>query len=140
MDAGPVKVTVFLIVAPLGRGAESVADRPGFRPAADPAPQLLIVGGAWPASSAPRSTAVVRDYWVLLALVATTLTALAGSLFPQTFAYARQVLERDDPDRARARHQRLRTVFSLAWVAGPPLAAFLLGGRRLRLGLRRRRR
>ena len=32
----------------------------------------------------------------------------------------------------------LRTVFSLAWVAGPPLAAFLLAGRRIPLGLRRR--
>jgi SET family sugar efflux transporter-like MFS transporter len=70
-------------------------------------------------------TAVVRDYWVLLAL-AVTAYALAGSLFPQSFAYARQVLERDDPDRAALGISGLRTVFSLAWVAGPPLAAFLL--------------
>ena len=70
-------------------------------------------------------TAVVRDYWVLLGLTATAV-ALAASLFPQTFAYARQVLTRDDPDRAAMGISTLRTVFSIAWVAGPPLAAVLL--------------
>jgi SET family sugar efflux transporter-like MFS transporter len=70
-------------------------------------------------------TAVVRDYWVLLGLTATAV-ALATSLFPQTFAYARQVLSRDDPDRAAMGISVLRTVFSIAWVAGPPLASLLL--------------
>jgi SET family sugar efflux transporter-like MFS transporter len=68
---------------------------------------------------------VVRDYWVLLGL-AVTAFALAGSLFPQTFAYARQVLQQHDPGRAAMGISSLRTVFSIAWVAGPPLAAALL--------------
>jgi SET family sugar efflux transporter-like MFS transporter len=55
-----------------------------------------------------------------------TATALAGALFPQTFAYARQVLARDSPGQAAMGVSTLRTVFSVAWVAGPPLAAFLL--------------
>jgi SET family sugar efflux transporter-like MFS transporter len=68
---------------------------------------------------------VLRDYWVLLGL-AVTVTAVAGSLFPQTFAYAREVLQRDDPARAALGISTLRTVFSVSWVAGPPLAALLL--------------
>ena len=63
--------------------------------------------------------------------------ALAGSLFPQSFAYARQVLQRDDPKHAAMGISTLRTVFSLAWVAGPPLAALLLeaGGFRYLYGV-----
>jgi SET family sugar efflux transporter-like MFS transporter len=78
----------------------------------------------------------VRDYWVLLGLTATA-TALAGSMFPQTFAYARQVLLRDEPTRAAFGMSALRTVFSLAWVGGPPLAAVLLqlGGFRYVYGM-----
>ena len=44
-------------------------------------------------------TAVLRDYWAVLA-VTMTLTAVAGSLFPQSFAYARQVLQQNDASRA----------------------------------------
>ena len=64
---------------------------------------------------------------------------MAVSLFPQSFAYARQVLQRDDPGRAAMGISTLRTVFSLAWVAGPPLAAVLLETGGFRLPLRRGR-
>ncbi|GAA3344046.1 MFS transporter [Amorphoplanes nipponensis] len=123
VDAGPVKVTFFLIVAPLAGVLGSLligrlSDRGPIR-------RRLLIGGAVAGLIGTGLTAVVRDYWVLLAL-AVTAFALAGSLFPQSFAYARQVLERDDPARAPLGISALRTVFSLAWVAGPPLAAFLL--------------
>lgn len=121
--AGPVKITFFLVVAPLAGVLGSVligrlSDRWPIR-------RRLLIGGAVAGLIGTGLSAVVRDYWVLLALAITAL-ALAGSLFPQSFAYARQVLERDDPARAALGISALRTVFSLAWVAGPPLAAFLL--------------
>lgn len=67
---------------------------------------------------------MLTEYWVLFALTV-TVVALAGPLFPQTFAYARQVLTRGGASAAMG-ISTLRTVFSLAWVAGPPLAAVLL--------------
>ena len=123
VGAGPLRITAFLIAAPLSAvlGASLVgrlSDRHPIR-------RALMVGAAVAGAIGTGLTAVVRDYWVLLG-VAVTAFALAGSLFPQAFAYARQVLERDDPGRAAMGISGLRTVFSLAWVAGPPLAAVLL--------------
>ncbi|RSM45880.1 MFS transporter [Actinoplanes sp. ATCC 53533] len=121
--AGPAKITFFLIATPLAGVLGSVlisriSDRWPIR-------RRLLIGGALAGLLGAGLTAIARDYWVLLALTVTTF-ALAASLFPQAFAYARQVLERDDPARAALGISALRTVFSLAWVAGPPLAAFLL--------------
>ena len=123
VDVGPLKITFFLIAAPLAGvlGSLSVARLSDRRPIR----RRLLIGGAVAGLIGTGLTAFVRDYWVLLAL-AVTAYALAGSLFPQSFAYARQVLERDNPARAALGISGLRTVFSLAWVAGPPLAAFLL--------------
>src|SRR5262249_53076935 len=70
------------------------------------------------------ATAFVRDYWVLLALTV-TVTALSGSLFPQSFAYAREVLQQRGSKRAAMAISTLRMLFSVAWVAGPPAAGFL---------------
>jgi SET family sugar efflux transporter-like MFS transporter len=124
VDAGPIEITVFLIVAPLaGVLASSLIGRLSDR---RPIRRRLLIGGAVAGLIGTGVTSVVRDYWVLLAL-AVTAFAVAGSLFPQSFAYARQVLERDDPARAPIGISALRTVFSLAWVGGPPLAALLLG-------------
>ncbi|MDT4994563.1 MAG: transporter, family, sugar efflux transporter [Actinoplanes sp.] len=123
VHAGPVKVTVFLVAAPLAGVTLSTAlarfsDRRAIR-------RRLLIAAATAGMIGTSVTAFVRDYWILLAL-AVTATALAGSLFPQTFAYARQVLTRDSPGRAAMGISSLRTVFSLAWVAGPPFAAVLL--------------
>jgi SET family sugar efflux transporter-like MFS transporter len=76
---------------------------------------------------------VVRNYWLLL-LVVCTLTATASALLAQGFAYARDVLAGDPA--APLMTSALRTCFSLAWVAGPPLASLLLdsGGFRLLYG------
>ncbi|WP_239160834.1 sugar efflux transporter [Virgisporangium ochraceum] len=123
VDAGPVRTTVFLVASPVAGVAVAwaigrVSDRWPVRR------QLLIVASVAGVVST-ASTAVVRDYWVLLT-VAVTAWAVAGSLFPQTFAFARQVLDRGDPKRAALGISALRTVFSVAFVAGPPLAAVLL--------------
>jgi SET family sugar efflux transporter-like MFS transporter len=122
VHAGPFRVTVFLIVAPLAGVLTStligrLSDRWPIR-------RALLIGASMAGVIGMVTTAFVRDYWVLLA-VAVTATALAGALFPQMFAYARQLLTGDGHGRAAMGINALRTVFSLAWVAGPPLAAFL---------------
>jgi SET family sugar efflux transporter-like MFS transporter len=123
VHAGPVKVTVFLVAAPLaGVFASSLIGRLSDRWAIR---RPLLIGTSVAGVLGSGLTAFVRDYWILLAL-AVTATALAGALFPQSFAYARQVLARDSPGQAAMGVSTLRTVFSVAWVAGPPLAAFLL--------------
>ena len=123
VHAGPVRITFFLIVAPLSGVLVSVligrlSDRRPIR-------RTLLIGCAAGGLVGTGLAAFVRDYWLLLFL-AVTAFALATSLFPQSFAYARQVLQRHDPDRAAIGISGLRTVFSLAWVAGPPLAGLLL--------------
>ena len=121
--AGPVKVAIFLVAAPLsgvlvGTLVGRLSDRRPIR-------RMLLIVAALSGAVGMAVTAFVRQYWIVLA-VTVTVTALAGSTFPQTFAYARQVLQRDDPARAAMGISAMRTVFSVAWVAGPPLAAVLL--------------
>ena len=123
VHAGPVRVTVFLVVAPLsGVLASTLIGRLSDR---RPIRRALLIGAALIGLAGCALIAVVRDYWILLGLAVTAI-ALAGTMFPQAFAYARQVTQRDDPGRATMAISSLRTVFSIAWVVGPPLAAFLL--------------
>lgn len=122
--AGPLKVTFFLVAGPVAGVAASwaigrVSDRRPMR-------RRLLIIAALAGVVGCGLAAVIRDYWVLLA-VTVTFVAIAGALFPQTFAYAREVLQRDDPGRAALGISALRTVFSLAYVGGPPIAALLLG-------------
>ncbi|MFI5936002.1 sugar efflux transporter [Actinoplanes sp. NPDC051494] len=123
VDAGPLQVTFFLVAAPLAAVLSStligrLSDRRPIR-------RLLLVTAGVSGMVGTGFAAVVRDYWILLGLTVTAI-AVAGSLFPQSFAYARQVLQRDAPEKAALGISGLRTVFSLAWVAGPALAAYLL--------------
>jgi MFS transporter, SET family, sugar efflux transporter len=134
VEVGPVRVTVFLVVSPLASVVMAwligrVSDRYPIR-------RTLLIGASVCGFIGCALTAFVRDYYVLLGLTVTA-TAVALSLFPQSFAYARQVLQRDDPKHAAMGISTLRTVFSLAWVAGPPLAALLLeaGGFRYLYGV-----
>lgn len=69
--------------------------------------------------------AVIRTYWLLL-LVSVALLSVASALMPQLFAYARQVLERTGSTRAPLAISALRTMMSVSWVGGPPLAAVLI--------------
>ncbi|AGL13618.1 sugar efflux transporter [Actinoplanes sp. N902-109] len=123
VDAGPIKVTAFLIASPLaGVVVTTLIGRLSDRL---PIRRLLLIIGGVAGTIGCGLTTFVRDYWILLGLTITAI-AIAGSLFPQSFAYARQVLERDAPDRVALGISGLRTVFSLAWVAGPALAAVIL--------------
>ena len=123
VHAGPVRTTVFLIAAPVS--GVLVAWLVGRWSDRRPIRRKLLIIAALAGLGGAALTAVLRDYWALLA-VTLTLTALSGTLFPQTFAYARQVLQSGDPKRAAMGISTLRTLFSVAWVAGPPLAALLL--------------
>nr|MDT0659374.1 MFS transporter [Micromonospora sp. DSM 115978] len=121
--ADPIRVTVFLVAAPLAGVVAStaiarVSDRRPIRR------RLLIVASVSGVVSAGL-TAVVRDYWLLLGLTVSA-AALSAALLPQTFAYARQVLDRGDANLAAVGVSVLRALFSVAWVVGPPVAAVLL--------------
>jgi SET family sugar efflux transporter-like MFS transporter len=122
VHADPVQMTVFLVAAPLAGVIAStligrLSDRRAIR-------RGLLIGTSVAGMIGMGLTAFVRHYGVLLALTVTAM-ALAGALFPQSFAYARQLLAREGSSPAMG-ISTLRTVFSLAWVAGPPLAAVLL--------------
>src|SRR5512133_1026130 len=95
--ASPLQITIFLVMAPLAGVVTStfigrLSDRRAIR-------RKLLIAASLAGMVGTGLTAFVRDYWLLLGL-ATTTSALAATLFPQTFAYARQVLSRDAPDRA----------------------------------------
>nr|WP_225953378.1 sugar efflux transporter [Kibdelosporangium phytohabitans] len=85
----------------------------------------LLVGGAVSGALGAAAFAVVRNYWALLA-VSVTLVAISSCLLAQMFAYTRQSLERTNPAKASFGVSIMRTLLSLAWVGGPPLAALLL--------------
>ena len=123
VKADPVRVAAFLVAGPVSMVVSStligrLSDRRPVR-------RKILAGAAAAGALSATATAFVRDYWVLLALTV-TVTAISGALFPQAFAYAREVLERHGSTRAAMTISTLRMLFSIAWVAGPPVAAFLL--------------
>ncbi|WP_433075796.1 sugar efflux transporter [Dactylosporangium sp. CA-052675] len=123
VHAAPALVGAFLVAGPLASMVSSnllgrLSDRRPIR-------RRLLLTAALAGFAGAVATAFVREYWVLLALTM-TLTALSGSLFPQSFAYAREVLSQRGSTRAAMAISTLRMVFSVAWVAGPPVAALLL--------------
>jgi SET family sugar efflux transporter-like MFS transporter len=123
VGAGPVALGTFLLVTPLASLVAStllgrLSDARAVR-------RTLLIVGAVTGALGYGLFAVLRNYWVLL-LVSATLVAVASSLLPQMFAYARQVLERGGSTKAPLIVTGLRTVISLAWVGGPPLAAVLV--------------
>ncbi|GLW34025.1 sugar efflux transporter [Actinoplanes regularis] len=123
IHAGPVQVSAFMTVASLS----SVAMAHGIARISDSRPmrRTLLIAAALAGFASTGLTSVVRNYWILLALTVTA-TAVAGTLYPQSFAYAREALTRDDPGRAAMGISTLRTIFSIAWVGGPPVAAIIL--------------
>jgi MFS transporter, SET family, sugar efflux transporter len=67
---------------------------------------------------------VLRDY-ALVFLTGTILAGLSGIGFPQAFAYTRELAEADGRP-VTAFSSAIRSVFSAAWVIGPPAGFFLL--------------
>jgi MFS transporter, SET family, sugar efflux transporter len=123
VGAGPFELGAFLLISPLAGLATSavlgrVSDARAVRR------NLLVIGST---SGAIGSVlfAILRNYWVLLA-VSVTLMAIASSLLAQMFAYARQFAEHIGSTRAPFVISVLRMLISLAWVAGPSVAAVLV--------------
>ncbi|GAA3389498.1 MFS transporter [Cryptosporangium minutisporangium] len=125
VHAGPVLVTLFLIVAAVtGVLASSWLGRLSD---AGPHRSRLIVGAALAGVVGCGLSAVVRNYWVLLVVTATAV-AVSTALQAQLFAYARVTV--GTGERGAFTTNALRTLFSASWVAGPFAAAILieLGG------------
>jgi SET family sugar efflux transporter-like MFS transporter len=123
LHAGPARVGVYLVAGPLaGIASSSVLGRLSDR---RPIRRRLLLTAALAGCAGSITTAFVREYWVLFALTV-TVTAISGALFPQSFAYAREVLQQRGSTRAAMAISTLRMLFSIAWVAGPPVAALLL--------------
>ncbi len=123
VGASPIALGVFLLISPLAGLAAStwlgrLSDRRAVR-------RNLLVAGGITGAAGSMAFAVLRDYWLLL-VVSVTLLAVASSLLAQVFAYARQSTEREGSPRAPLVISSLRTLLSVAWVGGPPLAALLL--------------
>lgn len=123
IGASPVALGTFLLIAPLssmlastlvGRLSDSRAVR-----------RNLMLFGAIAGTVGYGLFAVLRNYWVLMA-VSVTLVAVASSLMPQMFAYARQSIERTGSRKGPLAISALRMLISVSWVAGPPVAAALV--------------
>jgi MFS transporter, SET family, sugar efflux transporter len=123
VGAGPVAVGAFLLS---GSVAALVAGTLIGRLSDARAVRRAVIGwGAVAAAVAYGVFSVTRLYWLLL-VVTLTLAAVASSLVPQTFAYARQAVERGGSARAPLAISALRTVTSVSWVVGPPVGAVLI--------------
>jgi SET family sugar efflux transporter-like MFS transporter len=123
VGATPIALGAFLLVSPLAGLVAStwigrLSDRHAVR-------RNLLVAGGIAGATGSALFAVLRNYWLLL-VVSVTLLSVASSLLAQVFAYARQSTERDGSSRAALVISGLRTLLSVAWVGGPPLAALLL--------------
>ncbi|MCE7003819.1 sugar efflux transporter [Kibdelosporangium philippinense] len=123
VKASPAALGSFMFVSPvaglivgtlLGRLSDARAVR-----------RNLLVIGAISGAAGMALFIVVRNYWILLG-TSVTLLAIAGSLLAQTFAYGRQSTERTNATKAPFVVSILRTVLSLAWVGGPPLAGVIV--------------
>lgn len=120
VHADPVHLTTYLVIGPVagiafGQLVGRLSDRRPVR-------RRLLIGAATAGVAAMSINSLVREYWLLLGVVA-TLTAVAGSMMSQGFAYARTVLAGSAG--AAMTTSALRMLFSLAWVAGPPIAALV---------------
>lgn len=124
LHTSPVRTSAFLLLMPLASVFAATAlgrlsDRPGAR-------RRLLIVTALSGVLGYCLFAFVREYWTLL-VVSMTLLAVCGSAYPQAFAFARHLIDRSGSSRGPAAMSSLRTLVSLSWVAGPPVAAFLLG-------------
>ncbi|MEU4803898.1 sugar efflux transporter [Actinosynnema sp. NPDC023587] len=126
LGAAPFAVGAFLLTTSLA--ALAVSTVIGRWSDARAVRRDLIVWASLAGAASFGLFAVVRNYWLLL-VVALSLSAVASCLMPQTFAYARQSLERSGSVRAPLAISAVRTMVSVSWVAGPPVAALLIDAR-----------
>ncbi|MFI6095615.1 MFS transporter [Lentzea sp. NPDC051213] len=114
----PLQLGVFLIASP----AASVVASTIMGKLSDGRVQrrYLLVAGGVAGAIGYGLFAVLRDYWFLLG-TSVIFVAITSSLLPQLFAYGRQVTQ--GPSMVVS---VLRTLLSVAWVAGPPVAALLV--------------
>lgn len=124
LHASPLQSALFLFLTPVAAVAVSSyvgrhSDRPGGRE------RILHVAGAC-GTVGFALYAVLRQYLVVLA-VSLTLIAVASAIVPQIYALGREVVQRQDPTRVTMGMNALRMMMSLAWAAGAPLGAFVIG-------------
>jgi SET family sugar efflux transporter-like MFS transporter len=115
IKVSPVQLSVFLIASPLA----SVVASTIMGKLSDGRVQrrYMLVAGGLAGAVGYGLFSVLRDYWLLLG-ASVIFVAITSSLLPQLFAYGRQVSQ--GPSMTVS---VLRTLLSVAWVAGPPLAA-----------------
>jgi SET family sugar efflux transporter-like MFS transporter len=124
VKASPWQASLFLFLTPVAAIVVSnvvgrASDRPGGRP-------VVICVAAVGGIIGFALYAVLRQYWILLA-VSLTLVAVAAAIVPQIYALGREVVQREDPTRITLGMNTLRMMMSLAWAAGAPVAAYLVG-------------
>ncbi len=124
LHASPLQQATFLVLTPVAAVAVSsyigrVSDRPGARH------RVLYIAAAC-GMVGFALYAVLRQYMVLLA-VSVTLVAVAGAIVPQIYALGREIVQRQAPARVTMGMNALRMMMSLAWAAGAPLGAFVIG-------------
>jgi SET family sugar efflux transporter-like MFS transporter len=114
----PVQLSAFLIASPVA----SVVASTIMGKLSDGRVQrrYLLVAGGVAGAIGYSLFAVLRDYWLLLG-TSVVFVALTSSLLPQIFAYGRAASR--GPSMMVS---VLRTLLSVAWVAGPPLAALMV--------------
>ncbi|HEX8869653.1 MAG TPA: MFS transporter [Lentzea sp.] len=114
----PIQLSTFLIASPLA----SVVASTIMGKLSDGRIQrrYMLVAGGVAGAVGYGLFAVLRDYWLLLG-TSVVFVAITSSMLPQLFAYGRQVSQ--GPSMVVS---VLRTLLSVAWVAGPPIAALVV--------------
>ncbi|SER55521.1 MFS transporter [Lentzea albida] len=118
IKVSPFQLGFFLIVSPLAQVVASTVM--GRLSDGRVQRRYLLAAGGVAGAVGYGLFAVLRDYWFLLG-TSVVFIALTGALLPQLFAYGRQVSR--GPSMVVS---VLRTLLSVAWVAGPPVAALLV--------------
>jgi SET family sugar efflux transporter-like MFS transporter len=124
IHASPAQSALFLFLTPVaGIGVSTIVGRISDRPGAR---VWVLLVAALAGVLGYGSYAILHVYWGLLA-VTLTLVAMAGAIMPQVYAFGREVVQRADSSRVTMGTNTLRMTMSLAWAAGAPLGAFVIG-------------
>jgi SET family sugar efflux transporter-like MFS transporter len=124
LHASPGQVTLLLFASPVAgvivaSVVARISDRAGAR-------QKVLRVAATAGVAGFTVYALSRNYWTLLA-AALTLVAMTSAMMPQVYAFGRELMQRQAPARAAMGISTLRMAISLAWAAGAPLGAVVIG-------------